>query len=92
MISSRTVTTFAGTAGSPDSTDGTGTAARFNSPYGITIDGTGTNLYVADTNNHTIRQIVMRQERVSTLAGAAGLGPADPTSTGTRPVSVLRPA
>lgn len=49
------VTTLSGTAGSSGSTDGTGTAARFLLPYGITTDGT--NLYVADSFNHTIRAI-----------------------------------
>ena len=50
------VTTLAGLAGSPGSTDATGNAARFNAPGGIAADGTGT-VYVADTNNHTIRKI-----------------------------------
>lgn len=45
--------TLAGTAGSSGSTDGTGTAARFYGPYGITTDGTY--LYVADSGNNTIR-------------------------------------
>jgi DNA-binding beta-propeller fold protein YncE len=72
VISTGAVTTFAGTAGISGSADGTGTAARFNSPYGITIDATGTNLYIADTNNHTIRQIVIATGEVSTLAGSAG--------------------
>ena len=41
------VSIFAGsTSGYSGSDDGTGTAARFNSPSGITTDGT--NLYVAD--------------------------------------------
>ena len=48
------VTTLAGT-GSSGSTNGTGTSASFNSPYGITTDGT--KLYVADNGNHLIRQI-----------------------------------
>jgi len=64
------VTTFAGTAGAAESTDGTGTAARFRSPSGITTDGT--NLYVADANNHTIRQVVIATGVVTTLAGTAG--------------------
>ncbi len=49
------VTTIAGTAGAIGSADGTAAAARFHYPFGITTDGT--NLYVADTNNSTIRKI-----------------------------------
>ena len=54
------VTTLAGAANSPfppppNSGDGTGAAARFNSPQGITTDGIS--LYVTDTGNHTIRKI-----------------------------------
>ncbi|MBI5236082.1 MAG: hypothetical protein HY886_07530, partial [Deltaproteobacteria bacterium] len=55
VISTGVVTTLAGTALSTGSTDGTGSVARFYNPFGITTDGT--NLYVADTSNHTIRKI-----------------------------------
>ena len=51
---SNVVTTLAGT-GSSGSANGTGTSASFDNPYGITTDGT--NLYVADSNNHLIRKI-----------------------------------
>lgn len=64
------VTTLAGTAGQSGSDDGTGSAARFNSPSGLAIDATG-NLYVADTMNHTIRRITPAGE-VTTIAGSAG--------------------
>ncbi|MES2536346.1 MAG: NHL repeat-containing protein [Pseudomonadota bacterium] len=67
------VTTLAGTAGSAGSTNGTGAAARFNFPVGLIPDGAG-NLFVADTNNHTIRQIVIATGVVTTLAGTAGSG------------------
>ena len=65
-----TTSTLAGTAGVPGSTDGTGTAALFNLPQGIAVDGSG-NVYVSDTNNSTIRKITTAGV-VTTLAGAAG--------------------
>ncbi|MES2536345.1 MAG: NHL repeat-containing protein [Pseudomonadota bacterium] len=65
------VTTLAGTPGSLGSTDGTGAAARFNFPIGVTTDGAG-NLHVVDSDNHTIRQIVIATGAVTTLAGTAG--------------------
>ena len=62
------VTTLAGLAGSYESADGTGSAARFRNPQGVATDATG-NVYVADTNNHTIRRITS-SGAVTTLAGA----------------------
>lgn len=70
-ISSGVVTTLAGAAGVNGATDGIGTAARFNTPNGLTTDGA--NLYVADSNNHTIRKIVISTGVVTTLAGSAGV-------------------
>ena len=83
VIASGVVTTLAGAAGIKDSADGTGEEAHFYYPYGLTSDGT--NLYVADTNNHTIRKIVIASGVVTTLAGKVGsLGSADGTETTTR--------
>ena len=65
---SNAVTTFAGQSDN-DSTDGTGTAARFYSPIGITTDGE--NLYVADAGNNRIRKIVIDNGTVTTLAGSS---------------------
>jgi hypothetical protein len=73
------VTTLAGTAGSVGSTDGNGTAARFRSPYGITTDGT--NLYVTDSYYHLIRQIVIDNGSVTTLAGTGDNGSTNGTGT-----------
>ncbi len=72
VTSAGVVTTIAGLAGVTGSTDGTGTAARFNSPAGITLDGAG-NLFVADTYNHTIRKVTPAGV-VTTVAGQAGTG------------------
>ncbi|HWD19914.1 MAG TPA: hypothetical protein VHB20_11615 [Verrucomicrobiae bacterium] len=47
-------TTLAGSYFATGGTDGFNTAALFNGPYGIDVDGGG-NIYVADTYNHTVR-------------------------------------
>ena len=70
------VTTLAGTAGSAAHTDDTGAAARFNTPQGIAADraggsGAAVNVFVADTQNNSIRQIVVATKVVTTLAGPA---------------------
>jgi sugar lactone lactonase YvrE len=65
------VSTLAGSAGVSGSADGNGTAARFDQPTGVAIDGAG-NVYVADSNNNTIRMITS-DGMVTTLAGTAGM-------------------
>ena len=42
-----------GTPGVAGSSDGVGSVASFNGPYGISVDGSG-NVYVTDTNNNRI--------------------------------------
>ena len=64
------VTTFAGKAEESGSVDGVGHEARFNRPNGITSDGR--HLYVADTDNHTIRKVSISSGAVTTIAGKAG--------------------
>jgi len=78
VISTVVVTTVAGT-GSSGSANGTGTSASFDEPEDITTDGT--NLYVADTNNHLIRQIVISTGVVTTVAGTGSSGSANGTGT-----------
>lgn len=67
-IATGAVTTVAGTAYVPGAVDCTvGTGAKFNFPSGVTTDGT--NLYVADTNNHSIRKVVISSGATTTIAG-----------------------
>ena len=71
VTATRKVTTLAGSAPpASGSTDKTGPAASFNLPDRITTDGT--NLYVSDYYNNTIRKIVIATGVVTTLAGTAG--------------------
>ena len=77
------MTTLAGLAGSSGSADGTGSAARFNSPSGVAVDSGG-NVYVSDDYNHTIRKVTAGGV-VTTLAGLAGSsGSADGAGSGAR--------
>ena len=70
ITSGGVVTTFAGSTGVSGTTDGTGSAALFYYPFGVAVDGTG-NVYVADTDNHTIRKVT-HAGVVSTFAGSPG--------------------
>ena len=77
VIATGATTTLAGGVGIPNTTDATGTNARFNAPFGIAFDGT--DLFVTDTANHTIRKVTSLGV-VTTLAGSATtLGNTDAT-------------
>jgi hypothetical protein len=60
------VTTLAGSAGATGTTDGTGSGARFNNPFGIGTEGS--DLFVTDQGNQRIRRITAAGV-VTTLAG-----------------------
>ena len=91
VVATRAVTTLAGTPAMYGSADGTGLAARFNNPGGVTADGAG-NLYVTDSYSETIRKVVMATGAVTTLAGSADTyGSADgtgPTARFNNPLGV----
>ncbi|MGK5090859.1 hypothetical protein WDW89_02445 [Deltaproteobacteria bacterium TL4] len=62
--------TIGGTAFTHGSSEGIGTTALFNTPYGIATDLK--NLYVADSENHVIRKMDLQTFRVSIFAGDLG--------------------
>lgn len=70
-LTTRQVTTVAGTAGAAAGTDGIGTAARFNQPSGITK--LGSSLYVVDGAGHLVRRINLLTMEVVTIAGSYGV-------------------
>lgn len=73
------VSTLAGGSVLADTVDGTGTAARFSYPLGITADGAG-NLYVLDRNGGLVRKVTPAGV-VSSYAGCfpvAGSSGCDP--------------
>ncbi len=77
------VTTLAGLLENWGSTDGTGGGALFNSPTGVAVDSAG-NVFVSDSNNHTISKITPAGV-VTTWAGLAGAdGGADGTGAEAR--------
>ena len=82
----RLVTTLAGLPGCAGTQDGTNAGARFNGPVGIVVDTT-TNIYVSDTQNHTIRKLSPAGADwvVTTLAGLPGTsGAVDGTNSSAR--------
>jgi gliding motility-associated-like protein len=75
LIQAGTVSTLAGTVYINGSTDGQGTAAKFDHPYAICIDVSG-NILVTDEWNNKIRKVTPAG-LVSTLAGTGSAGSAN---------------
>jgi hypothetical protein len=78
--------TIAGSAGQAGAANGTNSGARFNQPGGIAV-ASASELYVSDTENHTIRKISRTGNvwTVTTIAGLAGnQGSADGTNSDAR--------
>ena len=66
------ISTVAGLSGQPGSTDGTGSAARFDCPFAIGRDGAG-RFVIAEVNNGTVRRATAAGV-VTTAAGRAREG------------------
>lgn len=75
VVASGATSLFAGSStgvtGGDDTTNKL-TSARFSSPSGLLFDATASVLYVADTNNHTIRVLSPSKQSVTTVVGKAG--------------------
>ncbi|MFM7177286.1 MAG: gliding motility-associated C-terminal domain-containing protein [Bacteroidota bacterium] len=74
-VSAQNVYTVAGMAGISGSSNGQGTSASFNNPYGVASDSQG-NLYVANRFGNTIRKIDP-SGNVTTYAGTGTPGATD---------------
>ena len=72
ITSGNVVSTLAGSVGLSGNADGTGNAARFEFPYGITADTAG-NVYVADYSNNNIRFGTPTLVDLATIDTATGL-------------------
>ena len=64
------ITTLAGSLLNPGTADGSAASARFNTPSGIW--GDGTDLFVGDGANRTIRRVSIATGDTTTIAGLAG--------------------
>src|SRR5579862_5205284 len=69
VLASSTVSVYAGNGTCAYSGDGgTATAAELNYPVNVAADGSG-NLFIADTNNYVIREVVKSTLHIKTVAG-----------------------
>jgi sugar lactone lactonase YvrE len=75
MVSGGTITTVAGTHGSPGyfGDGGSATSAQLYYPEGVAVDSSG-NIYIADTDNQVIRKVDHTSHNISTVAGNGTAG------------------
>src|SRR5262249_40244329 len=80
-VSGGVISTVAGNGTAGYSGDGlAATAAQLSSPFGVAVDASGQHLYIADSGNNVIREVVAGI--ISTFAGggnpASGIGDGGP--------------
>ncbi|GAB5525325.1 MAG: hypothetical protein Roseis2KO_31970 [Roseivirga sp.] len=83
------VSTVAGST--QGNSDGSGTAAQFDIPWSLVVDGSG-NIFVTDANNHSVRKI-NTTGMVTTLVGNGTVGSADGVGTAAQlhqPFGIIR--
>ena len=71
------ITTVAGTGqakGGDGCTKTVGTSACLSSPYGIVLDSTNSNLYIADQDSAQVRKLALSTGIISTIAGTGATG------------------
>ena len=74
VAATRVIETIAGNgAGGYSGDGGPATGAKLSSPYSVAVDGAG-NLYIADTGNHRIREVVAATGIIETIAGNGTAG------------------
>jgi len=77
------ITTVAGTGSAGYSGDGgLATSGLLNDPYGVFVDGFG-NIFIADTDNSVVREVVAVTGDIQTIAGNGTFGYAGDGGTGT---------
>lgn len=62
------ITTIAGTSGSPLGDGGPAISASIRNPRGLALDSSG-NLYIADSSNHRVREVLMASKTIITKGG-----------------------
>ncbi len=69
--------TFIAGSSSAGNTDGIGSNASFNLPFGVVVDPTNTYLYVSDFLNNNIRRVTLANAQVSQFAGSGNVNFSD---------------
>ncbi|MEQ1579225.1 MAG: immunoglobulin domain-containing protein [Steroidobacteraceae bacterium] len=73
-VTTGAVTTLAGDGTTGFVDNATGTSAKFGAPGPLTVDATGTNLYMVDYANSSVRRINTSTTAVSTVVGTGAAG------------------